>query len=292
MLRLLSSSLAFGVVATILGACSSEPIASGESAPHVAEPITVQASAQTRSDLGVVMWGADGQDRDLHITGYDESGAAAFVVDQRVVMVDDTHNAFDTTLSGREAAHMRLDATMSEVDAAGHFQIALETTDNTFAASPFAIHVLEQIQNDLAVASAVEPTATAGSLLTPSNVRLQDGQQLLTGCSALVKQCAGNLVSAAAPLVPCAMALVQTGTILLCGVAGFFAGGPIGALEAGAVCGLKNQGAVLNNALKCADNANQVYSEWSANRHAISSSCGGAASSCTSGGVAMSSLRR
>lgn len=295
MLRIVSCSFAFALLVSVVTGCSSEaPSADGSSTPKVAEPITVQASAQTKRDLGVFVWGASGEDRNLHLTGYDANGEAAFVVDQRVVMIDDTHNAFDTTLAGREQAHMRLDATMTEVDDTGHFQIALETTDNTFIASPLAIHVLEQIQNDLGQADAAQPTTTvgSGSLVSTKDVKVQDGQQLVTGCSGLVKQCGSNLVAAAKPLVPCAMAVVQAGSILLCGVAGFFAGGPIGALEAGAVCGIRQQGAVVSNALKCADNASGIYNDFSANKNAISQSCGGAMTSCNPGGdVPMMSVK-
>jgi hypothetical protein len=285
-----SRTLAVVLVATLASACAAEPTESAPVAPHVAEPVSVPASDETKQQLGVTVWGAESKDGALHIAGYGEDGNVAFVVDQRTILVDETHHSFETTLGGRESARMQLDATMSAVDATGHFEIALQTSTNTFLDSPRATSVLARIEHDLKVAAAPDaPTST--SLLSPKGVRPLTGNSLVTGCSPLLRQCAGSLAAAGAPLVPCAMALVQAGSILVCAVGGFFVGGPVGALEAGAVCGIRQQGAVVKNGMECAERSRDIYNGWSARQSAVTSSCGSAATSCTGGsGAAMSSI--
>jgi hypothetical protein len=285
-----SVGLALLACVVSVSACSSEAPEAEPVAPHVSEPVTVQASDETKEQLGVVAWGADGANGNLHVAGYGSDGKVAFVVEQRLVMVDDLHHKFETTLTGREQARMTLAATMTSVDASGHFEIGLETTENTFLTSPAALNVLQHIEKDLETASG-EPAST--SLLGPKSVHPLEGQQLATPCSPLLRSCAGSLVRAAAPLVPCAMALVQGGSILLCAAGGFAVAGPIGALEAGAVCGIRQQGAVVRNSMECAERSTGIYNSWRQRWNDITSSCGSAASGCTGGGgggVAMSSV--
>jgi hypothetical protein len=88
------------------------------------------------------------------------------------------------------------------------------------------------------------------------------------------------------------MATVQAGSILLCAAAGGVVGGPVGALEAGAVCGIRQQGAVIKNGMECADRARSIYESWRSRLSDVVSSCRNAASGCTggAGGAATSSV--
>lgn len=69
---------------------------------RVAEPVTVEASAETKEELGVVVWGAEGHDGSLHVAGYGSDGRVAYVLEQRTIMISETRHAFATTLTGRE----------------------------------------------------------------------------------------------------------------------------------------------------------------------------------------------
>lgn len=279
-----------------MSACSSEGEHDG--IPDVAEPVSVAASDDTKRELGVVVWGAQSaQGNDFRIAGYGADGRVALVVEQKTVISGDSENAFVTTLSSANVqARMRLEGRMTPVDASGQFEIKLEMAENTFQASPVATNALVQLQKDLEAAASGAATTT--SLVSAKGIApmasSSGGQQLVEQrCTPLLRSCAGSLVRAGKPLVPCAMALVQAGGILLCGVAGFFAGGPVGALQAGAVCGIRGQGSVIRNGMECAERASDIYNNMGNRLNDVGSTCSSAASGCTGGGssgVATSSL--
>lgn len=279
--RTLRCSLALALIALGLPACSSEAEAP-DALPRVAEAVTVAASAEARAELGVVVWGAEArQGGDLHMAGYASDGAVAFTVDQRTIMVDETHHTFETAVGGRENARMRLDGTLGALDPTGHFEIALETSENGFPASPLAARAVVLAQLDLATTGSEAPAPA--SLVTPASLGPLAEGSLVSTCSPLLRSCAGSLARAGAPLVPCVMATVQVGSVLLCAAAGAAVGGPVGALEAGAVCGIRQQGAVIKNGMECAERARSIYESWRSRLSDVVSSCRNAASGCTGG---------
>src|SRR3954471_18027290 len=95
------SFLVFALVAlsapTFL-ACSSADSESGSSSvlPTVSEPVSYEASEDTRRETGVVVWGGDDRDGVTRVVGYDEHGATIATLEHREVPVDPQHHYFET----------------------------------------------------------------------------------------------------------------------------------------------------------------------------------------------------
>lgn len=292
-MRSLVAVLFLAVASPALVACSSEedePLPK----PVVAEPTSIDASAATKEDLGVVVWGADGDERGMRVVGYDARGANVVTVEQRAVWVDARQHYFETTIRTQAALlRARLDGTTSDPDAEGKVSIHLVATENTIVASPYALRVVEHLQGDFEAGQAPE----AASLLAAQGLRVQEnggGQQLVGQPSCLSQgwRCGLSLYRFVGPLLPCVSAARAATLIVGCSALGA-PGGPAGVGVAVGLCQAAGGGVVAYQSARCAQGVTDTYNRWGERSSDASNSCRSAVSACGGGGggAATSSLR-
>lgn len=279
MRRILFVVLALGVAPAVSACSSSEEPSDVGAPPKVKEPTSFDASESTKSELGVVVWGADGSTGAMKVNGYDARGNVVATIEQRTVIVDATHHYFETTLAGAENARMKLDATVGAFDEKGEFDLELRMTESTFDGSPRAQSFLDHLDADMAGGSKT-PVLLQGQAIRPME---NGGQQLLQqSCAELLVSCGRSIVQFGKPLLPCAM-FARSGLIVArCALIGGAAGGVAGAVLGGALCAVAGAGRIAGQAVACARGAVDTYRNWDERTSNMSQSCSGARDSCMS----------
>jgi hypothetical protein len=205
-----------------LAACASEP----ETSPAAGDDVlTVDASDETKKELGVVEWQVTTDDAagSIHAVGVDGSGATRAEV------------AITAEKSGEQRATLTYEVTAPEtftlrydLDSAGEAQKPVES-----AASPAVRAVLVRLGADLDGAPATRPQELTTSTLAPrdegsSGQLVKPGQEVRKRSGTCLidsdgKACMGKLLTTAGALVGFGVCLVATpasfGLTAACGVA-------------------------------------------------------------------------
>jgi hypothetical protein len=206
--RLLGLALLLGLGA-LSGACSSAG-SDADSAPskpksEIHDPVVVQASAATRSDLGVETWGiyADASGS-FFVRGYDASNALVVQLEQRTTTIDDLHGTVEISVT-RESGTRTMRIALEAQPHGAQKDVQMRVLENAFAGDADARHVLDRIAADTKSQSGSlsQSGAGGGSSLVTTSVRPSYwGQSLIDDVScSLNLSCAGDLVSAGSSVV-------------------------------------------------------------------------------------------
>ncbi|WP_394844699.1 M23 family metallopeptidase [Pendulispora brunnea] len=155
-----------------------------------ADAVEMEASSQTRSELGVERWGMRlGEGRFTVVRGYDATNTA--IVEFDYTTARGAKHTFEARLRHKD------DVARMELATAGT-SAPLDVLENTFPANPQARRVLDRIVADL---GSQKPRATK-PLAFHERLRLQgltdsDGGGLVEGPTNLLPGCAGAIVDSA-----------------------------------------------------------------------------------------------
>jgi hypothetical protein len=243
-----------GAVLLATAACgSNQGDDPAQTAVTVKEALTIDASAETRGELGVVVWGAGVDAQGTRIFhGYDAGSKQVIELRQAVADLDPQHRVTEVTLSGAHGqGTMRTSITSTPNGAAGSENRAVKVEENSFVDNADARRVLALLAADTA-ATPARTTATgapSGSLVTPgvhpSTITLINGYctDLTPLCTAVLVETVGGIALAAKG---CGLTVADTAIMLICDIATAETGaGPL-------ACTAAALPAVTSEALQCA----------------------------------------
>lgn len=290
-------AVGLGMLAASTSACSTGPDGSARSSegssPTVSEPVSVDASTETREELGVVVWGATSSDDGTSATfvGYDSQGKKKVTVTQSTTVTDEDHHELVIEVRGdkKHSGRMKMENVVRapeepSADEPDAREIHLEVTENTLADSAGGNSVLDRISDDFenvteTSSSLTRPTAW----VIPGQIAPLANQALTKGdCLPLVKECGKQIYKFAKPLKGCAKLAVRAGIVLLCSVGGFIVADVPGAVAAGRKCFQKQAPKGAMDALDCAKNAKDIYENWNDRIDGMKKDCGAAKQGCSS----------
>lgn len=147
--RLLGVALFIG---SLSGACSSsgsdtsEPPAKPKA--EITDPVVFQASAATRSELGVETWGIYvGASRSFIVRGYDASNELVVQFEQTTTTIDDLHGSVEFSVI-RNGATRAMKVAMEAQPGGAEQSLQIRVLENALASDPDARHVLDRILAD------------------------------------------------------------------------------------------------------------------------------------------------
>ena len=204
--RLLGLALFLG---SLSGACSSagSDTTSAPAKPRseIHDPVVLQASAATRSELGVETWGIYvGASSSVIVRGYDASNELVVQFEQQTTTIDDLHGSVEISLVREGGTRTMKIAMEAQPDGAAK-NVQIHVLENALVGDADARHVLDRIVADTKSQPGSLSSSGAGggsSLVMRSVHPSYFGQSLIddVGCS-LNLQCAGDLVSTASSAV-------------------------------------------------------------------------------------------
>jgi hypothetical protein len=217
----------------------------------------VKASPETRSELGVAIWGASPSPADAdtaRFTGYDVNGKPIVVIDRRDAVVDEMHHVTEIAVDG-SLAHgvFRMEGTMapSHTGNENEVDITVEVTENTIVESPRAQAVLDRMSADFAKTTSDEPVSLVQQGLTLDESGGLRPSGLVGRCVEVLKKCGANLIQWVKDAGPCVKLVKNVVGILTCArYAGVW--GVVG-------CGIWKAPKTVMNAIDCVKKAKELY---------------------------------
>lgn len=222
MAKALIGVVAVVVCVTACGSSSSEDVSEPSGAVTVSEPLTVEASAQTKAEIGVAAWGVrDDGDEKMLVRGYDAHSKAIVEYHSARQVLEGQRRVDEMSVTGvHGAGSIKTTMTFTPDAATGRQKLELRMEENTLAQNEGARRVAERIVADV---KAYDPDKVAGETslvksVHPSGIRPLEGTRLLNGtCVELNRACRNKLVIVVGALVAAsgACGLAVTGTVAL-----------------------------------------------------------------------------
>jgi hypothetical protein len=232
------------------------------------------ASAETREQLGVAVWGASpGDEGAARFTGYDAHGKPVVTVVRNDTMADAKHLSMAVEVSGDIGrGRYRLDLAETIAEDADERTFELEVAEDTVTESPSATKVLERLEADFSGELTGEgPTSLVKSALVSETSGLLDRK-----CVELVTGCAKNLLKYGKDVLPCLKSLNNARKLIMhCPLTA-----PAGPIVVG-VCAVYYGVKTYKEGEKCVENVIKLYENWSERTNDTKEACSGLRSTCT-----------
>lgn len=236
MKRMAMTLVGVGAVVVCVSACGSsgsEETTKPSGTVTVSEPLTVEASAQTKAEIGVAAWGVrDDGDGKMLVRGYDAKSKAIVEYRHTSEVLADNRRVDEISLTGAQGAgSVKTVMTFTPDAATGRQKLELRVEENTLAQNEGARRVTERLEADVKADNPDKVSSGTSLVMSthPSATRLLNGTcvELNRACRDKLLMTVGFLVTAAGS---CGLAVSGTIALTSCVV------GSIGTVIGPGVC--------------------------------------------------------
>lgn len=223
LIKVVRTSLGALGAATLVACGAASPDSAPTNAVSVSEPIVIDASPQTKSELGVQAWGVSVDDHGTTwVRGYAASGKPTIEFHQSMAVPDDTHRVVEVGVAGAHGnATLQHNIERTPASSAKN-NVTVKVVVNTFVDNADARRVLELLDADQRASAAHRASGGNGGALVQS-IHASDIPLINGTCANLTPQCLAKITltvgGVAAAAHGCSLTVVDTIIALICDVA-------------------------------------------------------------------------